>query len=105
MSVVYKKSLVKDIEEKKKDEEEQKELHEKYKEPDENVRIIEKSNAGKFAVRVMARVIQVTATILILILAAIGLTALIVPDTREALMVVKDQLVMQLHQFLPFLNF
>ena len=104
MSVVYKKSLVKDIEEKKKDEEEQKELHEKYKEPDENIRIIEKDNAGKFTVRVIGRIIQVSATILILILASIGLTALIFPETREGLMTIKDQLLMQLHQFLPFIS-
>lgn len=105
MSVIYKKKLVKDIEEKKKDEEEQKELHEKYKEPDETVRIIEKSGAGKLTVQVISRVIQVTATIIILILAAIGLMALIVPETREGLITVKDQLIMQLHQFLPFIKF
>lgn len=105
MSTVFKKSLVKDIEEKKKDEKEQKELHEKYKEADENIRIIEKNGAGRLAVQVIGRVIQVTATIIILILAAIGLTALIVPETRDGLMTVKDQLVMQLRQFLPFLHF
>lgn len=67
---------------------------------DEDVVVVEKSNAYKFTVTVLINVIKTLATIIILILAAIGLITLIYPTTREAVLQVlysiKDQAVMYL---------
>lgn len=74
-------------------------LKEKYN-IDEDVVVVEKSNAYKFTVTVLINVIKTLATIIILILAAIGLITLIYPTTREAVLQVlysiKDQAVMYL---------
>lgn len=103
MSGLYKKKLVRDIEEHIEDERKQEALHVKYHEDDKNVRIVEKNNVGKFIVRVIGVCIRVLASVAIVVLAAIGIIALIYPQTRTALMTVKDQLMEQLQAFLPFL--
>ena len=50
---------------------------------DEDVVVVEKSNAYKFTVTVLINVIKTLATIIILILAAIGLITLIYPTTKK----------------------
>ena len=96
MAGKYKKGLVNEVKADIAYEKEQEKLKEKYN-LDEDVVVVEKSNAYKFTVTVLINVIKTLATIIILILAAIGL---IYPTTREAVLQVlysiKDQAVMYL---------
>lgn len=54
----------------------------KYNVEDENVIIVEKNNTVKFLVNVLLAVVKTIATIIIILLAAIGLMCLIYPSTR-----------------------
>ena len=65
-------------------EEKQKKLREKYETP-EDVLIVEKDNTVKFFVRTTGGIIKLITGIIIFILAVIGLTAIIYPDTRNEL--------------------
>ena len=63
-------------------EKEQKVLHEKYNEPD-NVIIKEKSNTLKFIIKMFRSLLKTIAAAILIILAAIGLIALIYPEPRD----------------------
>ena len=80
----YKESLVKKIRIEQEENQKQKKLQEKYGQ-NENVRIVERNNMGKFLVRTMGRCIRITALIMLFVLAAIGLIALIYPEIRQEL--------------------
>lgn len=80
----YKESLVKKIRIEQEENQKQKKLQEKYG-INENVRIVERNNMGKFLVRTMGRCIRITALIMLFVLAAIGLIALIYPEIRQEL--------------------
>ena len=82
----YKESLVKKIRIEQEENQKQKKLQEKYGIQNENVRIVERNNMGKFLVRTMGRCIRIVAVIILFILAAIGLTALIYPEIRQELL-------------------
>ncbi|MFR4917111.1 MAG: hypothetical protein ACLUB7_13710 [Coprococcus phoceensis] len=81
----YKESLVKKIRIEQEENQKQKKLQEKYGIQNENVRIVERNNMGKFLVRTMGRCIRITALIMLFVLAAIGLIALIYPEIRQEL--------------------
>ena len=80
----FKKGLVNDIRDEYDREEKQKKLREKYETP-EDVLIVEKDNTVKFFVRTTGNVIKLVVGIIIFILAVIGLTAIIYPETRNEL--------------------
>lgn len=67
-------------------EETQKELKEKHHIEDKNVVVVEKNNMAKFSIKTLGTLIRLFATIIILALAAVGLTALLYPESREALL-------------------
>ena len=79
----FKKGLVNDIRDEYDREEKQKKLREKYETP-EDVLIVEKDNTVKFFVRTTGNVIKLVVGIIIFILAVIGLTAIVYPETRNA---------------------
>lgn len=81
----YKESLVKKIRIEQEENQKQKRLQEKYG-INENVRIVERNNMGKFFVKTIGKCIRITAVIILFILAAIGLTALIYPEIRQELL-------------------
>lgn len=81
----YKESLVKKIRIEQKENQKQKKLQEKYG-INENVRIVERNNMGKFVVKTIGKCIRIVAVIILFILAAIGLTALIYPEIRQELL-------------------
>lgn len=84
--------LVKAAKEEKEKQEEQERLRTKHHVEDEDVLIVEKPNLIKFLIRCGIRLVHVSATILIIILAAIGLIALIYPEIREVLMQVLERI-------------
>lgn len=61
----------------------QQKLHARHNIEDENVIVVEKSNMIKFSVKTISSLLRVAATILILVLATVGLLCLVYPDTRE----------------------
>ena len=81
----HKESLVKKIRIEQEENQKQKKLQEKYG-INENVRIVERNNMGKFFVKTIGKCIRIVAVIILFILAAIGLTALIYPEIRQELL-------------------
>ena len=74
---------------------EQKRLHEKHQEVSEQTVIIEKDNMIKFTIRMITKLIRLTATITILILAAIGLISMVYPQIRSVLVEVLLEILRQ----------
>lgn len=65
------------INDKKREDDKQKELHIKYETVDEDVKIVEKKNVAEWLLRLIS-------TILLYCLSAIGVITLIYPQTRQA---------------------
>ncbi|MEE1154433.1 MAG: hypothetical protein UH241_04680 [Acutalibacteraceae bacterium] len=83
----------------KQKEEEQKKLRTKY-ETDENVLVVEKSNTLKFILKLVINGTQLVATVLLILLATIGLLGLIYPETRQAYTNILSQILNQLQDFI-----
>ncbi len=92
--------LEKEKQEKEVFENEQLQLHRKHNIKDNNVVVVEKTNMTKFTVKMAIRFIKLIATISLLILAVIGLTTLIYPETREAFTGIFRQTVEQTEQLM-----
>ena len=97
----FKKGLVNDIRDEYDREEKQKKLREKYETP-EDVLIVEKDNTVKFFVRTTGNVIKLVVGIIIFILAVIGLTAIISPETRNELIHQGMAVIKELKGYLGF---
>ena len=82
------KALVEEYKENEAHRAAQKALKKKHKIDDDNVVVVEKSNMAKFSIKTLVGFTKLIATISILCLAAIGLTALIFPETRVALLAI-----------------
>lgn len=54
--------------------------------------------------KILSDIIRVIATIIILVFAAIGIIAVLHPDSRAVLLEIEEATVKQLSQFLPFLS-
>ncbi len=64
---------------------EQKRLHEKHNIADTQTVVVEKDNTFKFAIRMLGRLIRFTATVVMLILATLGIISLLYPEVRVEL--------------------
>lgn len=97
----YKRGLVKDIEEQRLFEKEQKELKKKHhiSEQDERI-VVEKDNMTKFFIRTGGSLVRIVANICIGALAIIGLAALVYPAPRAELLVVWKTIVEELLGFI-----
>lgn len=85
------KKLVAEIKEEIQFKENQKNLKEKHHIEDPNVVVIEKNNFIKFFIQTGARILRMTATIVLLFLSVIGLVTLVYPSLRsDLLLIVKD---------------
>lgn len=89
----FKTSLVSKYKEDKKRQEEQQKLKDKHNIKDDNIVVVEKTNMTKFTVKMAIRLIKLIATICLLVLAAIGLTTLIFPETRESFLGIFQQVI------------
>lgn len=96
----YKNSLVTAVEERKKLQEEQNKLKEKHGIKEENVIVVEKTNMLKFLIRSLGTVIRVSATILLLMLAAVGLFTLAYVDIRTPFLTTLHEVLQQFFSFL-----
>lgn len=87
------------IKEQQEFEKQQKELKRKHRIDEKNVIVVEKSNMTKFLIRTIGNVVRISATILILVLASIGLTTLLYPQIRNELLIILHQIIEQLVSF------
>ena len=99
----FKKTIVPDIQAKHEFEREQEELKQKHQLETDKI-IIEKNNMVKFTVNTVKDGIRLLATILVFVLAAIGLIGLIYPEPRQELWEVGKDIYLQLKMYLPFLS-
>lgn len=99
----FKKTFVPDIQAKIDFEKEQEELKQKHNLETDKV-VVEKSNMVKFTVNTVKEIIRTLASILVFILAAIGLVALVYPEPRQALLGVWQEVYTQLRSYLLFLS-
>lgn len=89
------KALVEKIEEEQEEAKRQRELKDKHGIEDENVVVVEKFSLTKFLTKTFIAFVKTIATITLLILAAIGIIALIYDDIRTPLFdILKDGLYM-----------
>lgn len=83
--MALKNGLLKQAKEEKKNIQQQIHMHEKYHIQDENKIVVEKNNMLKFFIKSIASVIRIACWIVLIVLAAVGLMALIHPDMRAIL--------------------
>lgn len=81
----FKNQLVEQMKQEEKEKEHQESLKERY-DIEEDVVVVEKTNTIKFLLKTMIGGARLIIAILVFILALIGLTALIYPDSRSLLM-------------------
>lgn len=94
-----KKSLVSQIKEKQEFDKQQNELKRKHGIEEKNVIVVEKSNMTKFLIRTIGNLIRISATIIILILASVGLTTLLYPHIRNEFLTILYQIMNQMISF------
>lgn len=80
----FKNQLVEQMKQEEKEKEHQESLKERY-DIEEDVVVVEKTNTIKFVLKTMIGGARLIIAILVFILALIGLTALIYPDSRSLL--------------------
>ena len=80
----FKNQLVEQMKQEEREKEHQESLKERY-DIEEDVVVVEKTNTIKFLLKTMIGGARLIITILVFILALIGLTALIYPDSRSLL--------------------
>ena len=80
----FKNQLVEQMKQEEKEKEHQESLKERY-DIEEDVVVVEKTNTIKFLLKTMLGGARLIIAILVFILALIGLTALIYPDSRSLL--------------------
>lgn len=74
----------------------QERLHKKHMIDDENVIIVEKNNMIKFSITSMIRLIHFTASVILVILAMIGLICLTFEETRLPFVDLLNNIVLQI---------
>lgn len=96
----YKTGLMKKVQEDKEFAQSQQIIKNRHNIEDENVVVVEKNNMFKFLVRLFLRIIKFAAAAAILLLAAIGLTALIYPAPRSDVYEVIDGVISSVMQMI-----
>lgn len=91
----FKKSFVSAAREELEKEAEQKRLHEKHQEIDEQMVIVEKDNTFQFTLRMLERVIRFAALTVLLVFATVGILSLVYPEVRKELLEVLGAILQQ----------
>ncbi len=95
----FQKKLVGDIREEHAFQQQQQELKEKY-DIEKDVVVVEKTNAWKFTITMIVRLIKLLATMAILCLAVVGLYTLIYPEIREVFLKYFEATIHQINKFI-----
>lgn len=91
----FKKGFVSAAREELEKEAEQKRLHEKHQEIDEQMVIVEKDNTFQFTLRMLERVIRFAALTVLLVFATVGILSLVYPEVRKELLEVLGAILQQ----------
>lgn len=91
----FKKGFASSAREELEREAEQKRLHNKHNIKDDHAIVVEKDNMFKFTVRIFEQLTRLAATIIVLILAAIGIISLLYPEVRRELIDVLQAIIEQ----------
>jgi len=83
----------------KKEEERQTALKKKHKIRDPNVQVVETNVFLRKLADLAGRLLRIFSTILIFVLAAIGLLCIIYPSTREVFLIICQEMLQQLNSF------
>ena len=93
----YKTGLIKEVKANQKFDQEQKDIKRRHKISNEDVLVVEKNNFIKFFLNSMGRLAQLIAKICLLVLAVIGLAALLYPEPRVALLQVWQETLLHIY--------
>lgn len=91
----FQSSLVKEIESQREFDSQQSKLKEKHNIADEHIVVVEKDNMSKFMVRTVGNLVRLAATVVLLVLATIGLLTLVYPELRTPFIDVMQSLMQQ----------
>lgn len=92
--------LVRGAKAEKERQKEQARLKDKHRIADPDIIVVEKTNLLKFLIRCLALVIWIAATIFVVLLASIGVIALVYPEIREVLLQVLNGILIDVRQML-----
>lgn len=96
----FKPTLVKDAKARQEDIREQERLHKKYHLQDPDIRVVEKDNMIKFLIRNAAILIRLALTVLLFLLACIGIICIVYPNIRMELIIVLMQILSEVQKML-----
>lgn len=97
----FKKGFVTDFEEQKREEEQQQELRQKYDVEDDKVVKVVKLTPGQYAIETIGKVIRKTALAMSVILAGVGVLALVYPAPRQEMWKILQDI---FHQIMGFIG-
>lgn len=79
----FKNAFVAEVAKQQEMREQQEQLRNKHNITDNNTVIVEKSNFAKFTINILIRILKFCASIILILLAIIGLYSLLTPDIRN----------------------
>ncbi|MEF9839454.1 MAG: hypothetical protein RR869_08690 [Lachnospiraceae bacterium] len=88
----FKKGFVTGIKKEEEKKQEQIKLHKKHHIVDDGVLVVEKDNMTKFTIRSLVGLVRLVATIILCLLAAIGLLTMIYPEVRSEFLAIGLQI-------------
>lgn len=91
----FKNVGIREYKQKEKERQKQEKLLKKHNLEKENVVVVEKANVIKFLIKTLINIVKVTGSIILIILATIGLVGLIYPETRNAYYEIYNSIVNQ----------
>lgn len=91
----FKNVGVREYKQQEKERKKQEKLLKKHNLEKENVVIVEKANVFKFIIKTLINIIKIAGSIILIILATIGLIGLIYPETRNAYYEIYNSIVNQ----------
>jgi|GEM_PF-798680 len=100
MSGKFKDGFITGVKKEKETQKEQELLHKKHHVVDADIVVVEKSNAWKWIINKMIAFIKLISTMLLLVLAAIGLFCLLYPNIRAEFIITAGQILAQVKQYI-----
>lgn len=92
MSNKFSRGLVKEYKAEREEAARQKKLRKEYNIADENIKVVEKKTTFKFIVNLLISFVKLLASILLLVLAAVGLICLLYPKPRDEFLIILDEI-------------
>jgi len=100
MSGKFKDGFITGVKKEKEIQKEQELLHKKHRVADTNVVIVEKTNAWMWIINKAIAFIKLLATMMLLVLAGIGLFSIVYPNVRAEFIITAGEILTQIKQYL-----